>query len=123
MPSVQSAEVPNQVSNDSVPKFPARQSLPLAMVPSPGTGWAMVRGLALMVMAAMLSALVWGVQHLLLDRMALGGWMDAVVLWSVLLAALMLLSGPSVTLAYGLLAQLDSVARKLARRRSAEKVI
>lgn len=77
----------------------------------------MVRGVALMVMAALLTGLVQMVQYLLLERTGMARWMDGLVLWTVLLAALILLSGPSVRLAHGLLAWLDRLALRTARQR------
>ena len=87
-------------------------------VPSSGMARDMVRGLALMLVAAIMAALVMLTDRLLLDRIDVGAWLGWLVLWSVLLSALMLLSRMSVRLSHAALTWLDKSARRTARARS-----
>lgn len=93
---------------------------PATQVPPPSTGMArdMVRGLSLMLIAAVMAVLVLLTERLLLARADVGtvlGWM---VLWSVLLSALLLLSRVSVRVSHAVLTWLDSMARRSARSRA-----
>lgn len=97
------------------PEGVAHTATPL---PSSGTGRDMVRGLALMWVAAAMAGLVLLTERLLLDRMNLGDVLGGLVLWAVLLSALLLLSRVSVRLSVAMLSWLDRSALALARERS-----
>ena len=90
------------------------------IVQTPSTGMAkdMVRGLSLMLIAAVLAALVLLTERLLLAHVDVGtvlGWM---VLWSVLLSGLLLLSRLSVRASHAVLTWLDRLAHRSARARA-----
>jgi hypothetical protein len=85
---------------------------------STGMGRDMVRGVALSIMAAVLAALVLLTDRLLLERTGVGDVLAWLVLWSVLLAALLVLSRVSVRLSQTVLAWLDQSAFDRARSRS-----
>jgi|GEM_PF-3418786 len=86
--------------------------------PSTGMGKDMVRGLALMFIAAVMAALVLATERLLLDRVDVGNVLGWLVLWSVLLSALLLLSRVSVRVSQTALDWLDRVASSRAQARS-----
>jgi hypothetical protein len=85
---------------------------------STGMGRDMVRGFALSIMAAVLAGLVLLTDRLLLERTGVGDVLAWLVLWSVLLAALLVLSRVSVRLSQTVLAWLDQFAFDRARSRS-----
>jgi hypothetical protein len=78
----------------------------------------MVRGLALMLVSAVMAGLVLLTERFLLDRIDLGYLLGGLVLWSVLLSALLLLSRVSVRLSQAVLSWLDRSAQTRARARS-----
>lgn len=90
------------------------------VVPAPSTGMAkdMVRGLSLMLIAAVMAALVLLTERVLLARADVGNVLGWMVLWSVLLSALLLLSRLSVRASHAVLTWLDSMARRSARSRA-----
>lgn len=96
-----------------------------AAIPPPlrstGMGKDMVRGLALMLIAAVMAVLVLLTEHLLLDRIDVGNLLGGLVLWSVLLSALLLLSRVSVRLSQALLSWLDRWAQARAQDRSSDR--
>jgi len=85
---------------------------------STGMGRDMVQGLALVMMAAVLAVLVLLTDRLLLDRTGVGHVLGGLVLWSVLLAALLMLSRVSVFASHAVLTWLDRAAFERARSRS-----
>jgi len=95
-----------------------RTDTPIAPPPSTGMGQDMVRGLALMWVAAVMAALVLLTERFLLDRIDVGYWLAGLVLWSVLLSALLLLSRVSVRLSQAVLSWLDRSAQARAQGRS-----
>lgn len=82
---------------------------------STGPGQDMVRGLALMFMAAVLAALVMVTDRLLLDRVGVGHVLSWFVLWAVLLSALIALSRLAMALSVSLLGWLDRASLRAAR--------
>jgi hypothetical protein len=88
---------------------------------STGMGKDMVRGLALMLIAAVMAVLVLLTEHLLLDRIDVGNLLGGLVLWSVLLSALLLLSRVSVRLSQAMLSRLDRWAQARAQDRSSDR--
>jgi hypothetical protein len=88
---------------------------------STGMGKDMVRGLALMLIAAVMAVLVLLTEHLLLDRIDVGNLLGGLVLWSVLLSALLLLSRVSVRLSQAMLLWLDRWAQARAQDRSSDR--
>jgi hypothetical protein len=106
-------------ASDLMSKQTAVDKLPeTTEVPSSGMARDMVRGLALMLVAAIMAALVMLTDRLLLDHIDVGVWLGWLVLWSVLLSALLLLSRMSVHLSQEVLTWLDRAARKTARARA-----
>jgi hypothetical protein len=85
---------------------------------STGMGHDMVRGLALMWVAAVMAGLVIVTEHFLLDRIDLGHVLGGLVLWSVLLSALLLLSRVSVRVSHAMLSGLDRWAHARALNRA-----
>ena len=85
---------------------------------STGPGQDMVRGLALMFMAAIMAVLVMVTDRLLLDRVGVGHVLSWLVLWSVLLSALMALSRLAMVLSHALLGWLDRASLRAARAKS-----
>lgn len=85
---------------------------------STGMGRDMVRGLALILVSAVMAGLVLLTERFLLDRIDLGYLLGGLVLWSVLLSALLLLSRVSVRLSQAVLSWLDRSAQTRARARS-----
>ena len=116
MPIVSSPAHPSQPVVTRAGAEPASPDvLPSA---STGMGRDMVRGVALSIMAAVLAALVLLTDRLLLERTGVGDVLAWLVLWSVLLAALLVLSRLSVRLSQTVLAWLDQFAFNRARSRS-----
>jgi hypothetical protein len=81
----------------------------------------MVRGLALMLIAAVMAVLVLLTENLLLDRIDVGNLLGGLVLWAVLLSALLLLSRVSVRLSQAMLSRLDRWAQARAQDRSSDR--
>ncbi len=90
-------------------------------LPSTGPGHDMVRGLALMFMAAVLAVLVMVTDRLLLDRVGVGHVLSWLVLWAVLLSALMVLSRLALALSHALLGWLDRAALRAAHAKSSAR--
>lgn len=112
MPNSTVAIDPNSADLSQGPSAAPRQ------LSSTGPGQDMVRGLALMFMAAVMAALVMVTDRLLLDRVGLGHVLSWLVLWSVLLSALMALSRLAMVLSHALLGWLDRAALRAAQAKS-----
>jgi len=85
---------------------------------STGMGRDMVRGLALVMIAGVLAVVVQLTENLLLARTGVGHVLGWLVLWSVLLAALLMLSRVSVRVSHAVIAWLDRSAFQRAQARS-----
>ena len=93
-----------------------------ALAPSTGMAKDMVRGVSLMLMAAVMATLVLVTERVLLGPADVGNVLGWMVLWSVLLSALLLLSRLSVRVSQATLNWLDGVARRSARARAEARV-
>jgi hypothetical protein len=95
------------------------------VTPSPlsstGMGQDMVRGIALMGLAAVMAGLVIVTERFLLDRIDVGYVLGGLVLWSVLLSAMLLLSRVSVRMSQAMLSGLDRWAQVRALNRSSAR--
>jgi len=100
------------------PGVDALVSTSLAQPTSTGMGLDMVRGVALAVMAAVMAVLVLLTQRWLLAPTGVGAVLGWLVLWSVLLAALLMLSRLSVWASHAALSWLDKSAFERAQARS-----